>query len=240
MISQMNPLLGPIGVLAFTTRRKGDTCGNRGACVGMPRGCAITTARSSRKPAKEGRAVGRWMRAPRGWLRGKRRAGCADSYGLANYIRANRPHAVTASDWRQKKGAQSARMRAQCHEEKNKLRLSRRFSKLHRVPPAAAVTAPLHWGRPAISLVDTCGARVSLWHFTADHGASLGRASVPARGTSARDRLVSASQRVRDADRRADIYRDRHPRAGCTAWACVAAGIIGLTPCTASRQTKLS
>jgi hypothetical protein len=55
--------------------------------------------------------------------------------------------------------------------------------------------------QPAAPGIDTCSAHVSLWHFTADHGASLGRARVPARGTSARDRLVSASQRVRDADR---------------------------------------
>jgi hypothetical protein len=64
MIPQTNLLLGPIGVLAFTARRKGDTCGNRGASVAMPGSCAITTVRSSRKPVKEGRAVGRWWPPP--------------------------------------------------------------------------------------------------------------------------------------------------------------------------------
>jgi hypothetical protein len=39
---------------------------------------------------------------------------------------------------------------------------------------------------PAARGVDTCSARMSLWHLAADHGASLGCAKVPARRTGAK------------------------------------------------------
>ena len=65
---------------------------------------------------------------------------------------------------------------------------------------------------------------------------------MPATRTGPRDRLVSASQRVRDADWRALIYRARHPDAGHTPWVCVAAGIPGptLTASAAAPRWRLS